>query len=53
MRAADVVVAKPGGLAGAEAFACGRALMATHCLRGQQGFNVHFLEAHRVGLVRH
>jgi hypothetical protein len=49
MRAADVVVGKPGGLTVAEAMACGRPLLATHCLRGQEGFNVRFLEAHGVG----
>lgn len=49
MRAADVVVGKPGGLTVAEAMACGRPLLATHCLRGQEGFNVRFLEAHDVG----
>jgi UDP-N-acetylglucosamine:LPS N-acetylglucosamine transferase len=49
MRAADVVVGKSGGLTVAEAMACGRPLLATHCLRGQEGFNVRFLEAHAVG----
>jgi len=49
MRAADVVVGKPGGLTVAEAMACGRPLVATHCLRGQEGFNVRFLQAHGVG----
>lgn len=49
MRAADVVVGKPGGLTVAEAMACGRPLVATHCLRGQEGFNVRFLEAHAAG----
>ena len=49
MRAADVVVGKPGGLTVAEAMACGRPLLATHSLRGQEGFNVHFLEAQGVG----
>jgi UDP-N-acetylglucosamine:LPS N-acetylglucosamine transferase len=53
VRAADLVVGKPGGLTLAEALACGRPLLATHCLRGQEGFNVRFLEAHGVGaLVR-
>jgi UDP-N-acetylglucosamine:LPS N-acetylglucosamine transferase len=49
MRAADVVVGKPGGLTVAEAMACGRPLLAAHCLGGQEGFNVRFLEAHGVG----
>jgi len=49
IRAADVVVGKPGGLTVAEAMACGRPLLATRCLRGQEGFNVRFLEAHGVG----
>lgn len=49
MRAADVVVGKPGGLTVSEAMACGRPLVATHSLRGQEGFNVHFLEAQGVG----
>lgn len=51
MRAADVVVGKPGGLTVAEAMACGRPLVATRALRGQEGFNVHFLEAHGVGCL--
>jgi UDP-N-acetylglucosamine:LPS N-acetylglucosamine transferase len=49
MRAADVVVAKPGGLTLAEALACGRPLVAPYSLGGQEGFNVRFLERHRVG----
>jgi len=49
IRAADVVVGKPGGLAVAEALACGRPLLATRSLRGQEGFNVRFLEQHGVG----
>jgi UDP-N-acetylglucosamine:LPS N-acetylglucosamine transferase len=49
IRAADVVVGKPGGLTVAEALACGRPLWATHSLRGQEGFNVRFLERHGVG----
>lgn len=48
-RAADLVVGKPGGLTVAEALACGRPLLASHCLRGQEGFNVRFLESHGVG----
>ncbi len=53
MRAADVVVGKPGGVSVAEVLACGRPLFATRSLGGQEGFNVRFLERHRVGaLVR-
>jgi processive 1,2-diacylglycerol beta-glucosyltransferase len=53
IRAADVVVGKPGGLTVAEVLACGRPLLATRSLRGQEGFNVRFLEQHDVGrLVR-
>ena len=53
IRAADVVVGKPGGLTVAEVLACGRPLLATRSLRGQEGFNVRFLEKHHVGrLVR-
>jgi len=49
LRAADVVVGKPGGLTVAEALACGRPLLATRSLRGQEGFNVRFLERQGVG----
>ncbi len=49
IRAADVMVGKPGGLTVAEALACGRPLLATRSLRGQEGFNVRFLEQHGVG----
>ena len=49
IRAADVVVGKPGGLTVAEALACGRPLLATRSLRGQEGFNVRFLEQQSVG----
>jgi len=49
MRAADVVVSKPGGLTLAEALACGRPLLAPGSLGGQEGFNVRFLERHGVG----
>ncbi len=53
IRAADVIVGKPGGVTVAEALACGRPLFATRSLGGQEGFNVNFLERHRVGaLVR-
>ncbi|HEY6644053.1 MGDG synthase family glycosyltransferase [Povalibacter sp.] len=53
MRAADVVVGKPGGVSVAEVLACGRPLFATRSLGGQEGFNVRFLEQHGVGaLVR-
>jgi UDP-N-acetylglucosamine:LPS N-acetylglucosamine transferase len=49
LRAADVVVGKPGGLSVAEALACGRPFFATTSLGGQEGFNVRFLEAQGVG----
>jgi processive 1,2-diacylglycerol beta-glucosyltransferase len=49
IRAADVVVGKPGGLTVAEVLACGRPLLATRSLHGQEGFNVRFLERHGVG----
>jgi processive 1,2-diacylglycerol beta-glucosyltransferase len=53
LRAADVIVGKPGGISVAEALACGRPLLATRSLGGQEGFNVNFLERHQVGgLVR-
>jgi processive 1,2-diacylglycerol beta-glucosyltransferase len=53
IRAADVVVGKPGGVTVAEVLACGRPLFATRSLGGQEGFNVDFLERHQVGaLVR-
>lgn len=53
LRAADVVVGKPGGLTVAEVLACGRPLLATCCLRGQESFNVRFLEEHNVGRLVH
>ena len=49
IRAADIVVGKPGGLTVAEVLACGRPLLATRALGGQEGFNVRFLERHGVG----
>lgn len=49
IRAADLVVGKPGGLTVAEVLACGRPLLATRTLGGQEGFNVRFLERHGVG----
>ena len=49
IRAADVVVGKPGGVSVAEVLACGRPLFATRSLGGQEGFNVRFLESHGVG----
>ena len=53
IRAADIVVGKPGGVTLAEVLACGRPLLATRSLGGQEGFNVGFLERHDVGaLVR-
>ena len=49
LRAADVVVGKPGGISVAEALACGRPLLATRSLGGQEGFNIAFLQSHEVG----
>ncbi|HEX7011548.1 MAG TPA: glycosyltransferase [Steroidobacteraceae bacterium] len=49
LRAADVVVGKPGGISVAEALACGRPVLATRSLGGQEGFNVDFLERNGVG----
>jgi processive 1,2-diacylglycerol beta-glucosyltransferase len=49
LRASDVVVGKPGGITVAEALACGRPLLATRSLGGQEGFNVDFLTRHEVG----
>jgi processive 1,2-diacylglycerol beta-glucosyltransferase len=49
LRAADVVVGKPGGISVAEALACGRPLLATRSLGGQEGFNIAFLQNHDVG----
>ena len=51
IRAADVVVGKPGGVSVAEVLACGRPLLATRSLGGQEGFNVQFLERHNVGAL--
>ncbi|HKE95632.1 MAG TPA: glycosyltransferase, partial [Povalibacter sp.] len=51
IRAADVVVGKPGGISVAEVLACGRPLLATRSLGGQEGFNVRFLEQHQVGAL--
>jgi UDP-N-acetylglucosamine:LPS N-acetylglucosamine transferase len=49
LRAADLVVGKPGGITVAEALACGRPLLATRSLGGQEGFNIDFLARHGVG----
>lgn len=49
LRAADVVVGKPGGLTLAECLACGRPLLATGSTGGQETMNVEFLERHGVG----
>src|SRR5688572_13947728 len=49
LRAADVIVGKPGGISVAEALACGRPLLATRSLGGQEGFNIAFLQRHDVG----
>jgi UDP-N-acetylglucosamine:LPS N-acetylglucosamine transferase len=47
--AADLVVGKAGGLTVAEVLACGRPLLVTTSLQGQETFNVQFLERQRVG----
>jgi UDP-N-acetylglucosamine:LPS N-acetylglucosamine transferase len=47
--AADLVVGKAGGLTVAEVLACGRPLLVTTSLQGQEAFNVQFLERQRVG----
>jgi UDP-N-acetylglucosamine:LPS N-acetylglucosamine transferase len=47
--ASDVVVGKPGGLTVAEVLACGRPLFVTRSLRGQESFNVRFLEREAIG----
>jgi len=49
MRAADILLGKPGGITTAEAMACGRPLFATRSLRGQESFNITFLKKHQVG----
>lgn len=49
IRAADIVVGKPGGVSVAEVLACGRPLFATRSLGGQEGYNVRFLDQHEVG----
>lgn len=51
MRAADIVVGKPGGLTVAEALACGRPLLATDTLRAQEDFNLRFMQRHDVGAL--
>ncbi len=53
MRAADIVIGKPGGLTVAESLACGRPLLATGTLHAQEDFNLQFLRRHQIGdLVR-
>jgi UDP-N-acetylglucosamine:LPS N-acetylglucosamine transferase len=47
--AADIVVGKSGGLTVAEVLACGRPLLVTRTLQGQESFNVRFLERHGIG----
>jgi UDP-N-acetylglucosamine:LPS N-acetylglucosamine transferase len=47
--AADLVIGKPGGLTVAEVLACGRPLLVTKSLQGQESFNVRFIERHGVG----
>lgn len=49
LRACDIVVGKPGGISVAESLACGRPLLASRSLGGQEGHNVNFLARHDVG----
>jgi processive 1,2-diacylglycerol beta-glucosyltransferase len=49
VRAADVVIGKPGGLSVSEALACGRPFLAVRSLGGQESFNVGYLQRHGVG----
>jgi processive 1,2-diacylglycerol beta-glucosyltransferase len=49
LRAADVVIGKPGGLSVSEALACGRPFIAICSLGGQESFNLAHLERHGVG----
>lgn len=49
LRAADVVVGKPGGLSVSESLACGRPFLATCCLGGQEKHNVEYLRRHGMG----
>lgn len=49
LRAADVVVGKPGGLTVSETLACGRPFIATCSLGGQEAHNVRFLQHHGAG----
>jgi UDP-N-acetylglucosamine:LPS N-acetylglucosamine transferase len=51
LTAADLVIGKPGGLTVAEVLACGRPLLVTKSLQGQESFNVQFLERHGVGCL--
>ena len=49
LRAADVVIGKPGGLTVAESLACARPFIATCCLGGQEMHNVKFLQEKGAG----
>ncbi len=51
IRAADLVVGKPGGLSVSEAIACERPFIATCCLGGQEGHNLAFLRRHDIGTL--
>ena len=50
VNAADVVAGKPGGMTMSEAMACGRPLVVTCSLAGQEANNVRFLERHGCGV---
>jgi processive 1,2-diacylglycerol beta-glucosyltransferase len=49
LRAADIVIGKPGGLSVSEALACGRPFLAICSLGGQESFNVAHVEQQGVG----
>lgn len=49
MRAADIVVGKPGGLTVSESLACGRPFIASCSVGGQEACNVRFLERYGIG----
>lgn len=49
IRAADIVIGKPGGLSVSEALACGRPFLALCSLGGQESFNVMHLTHYGVG----
>jgi processive 1,2-diacylglycerol beta-glucosyltransferase len=50
MRAADLLVTKPGGLSSAEALACGLPMVIVHPLPGQEMRNSKYLVQHRAAV---